>query len=69
MIVFLVRECAATFQFIEIFAGILEGGYCLLVGDLLEMRKIQRTKLLKLNLARILSKMKSAENNVEVSRQ
>jgi hypothetical protein len=40
-----------------------------LVGDLLEVRKIQRTKLLKLNLARILSKMKSAENNVEVSRQ
>jgi hypothetical protein len=40
-----------------------------LVGDLLEMRKIQRTKLLKLNLAGILSKMKIAENNVELGRQ
>jgi len=69
VIAFLVRECIATFQFIEIFAEILEGGYCLLVGDLLEMRKIQRTKLLKLNLAGILSKMKIAENNVELGRQ
>jgi hypothetical protein len=52
VIAFLVRECIATFQFIEIFAEIHEGGYCLLGWRLVRDEKNPTNQVAETELGR-----------------